>query len=164
MPMARLPITALAVSCVAACLMAPAAGASRAGCSPTTTRVHGHRATIECGPASAIVHFRGATLRYAGGTCRRAGPRFSLEIGTKVGGATSDHFFSLYLPRRAASKYTTSSAVIAVAIKYSSYRWQKGLLTVTPGVTRGAFTGKLKKLPSGASSPFSGSFSCVGSP
>ena len=83
-----LPLAAALVGLAAA----PAGAAHRPPCTPRITRIHDHRATAFCGPATVTVAIGGATYRFRGGLCDRSATMGALEIdvGTQVAGATGN--------------------------------------------------------------------------
>jgi hypothetical protein len=137
-------------------------GASEAHetCTPAPASVRGHPAVVECGPATASVKLAGRTLIYRGGTCLPQGASFSLYIGVRVKGGVSNRLFYVYLPRRAAPRYTPDSAQVGLELDYVSYRWRAGLLKIKPRLSGGTFTGTLVGRSGKPAGRFSGSFSC----
>jgi hypothetical protein len=145
--------SAIAVGALA--LPAPA----RTACTPKAVTVRGHPGVIECGPATAVVRFKGKTIKYRGGTCKKIGPVQSLYIGTHVTGGGSDHLFYLLLEKSAAT-YTPKTGLVGIQLAYASYHWGTGTLKVKRGGKSGTFTGTLVKFPQPKSAgTFSGSYS-----
>jgi hypothetical protein len=69
---------------IATTIAAPAAGA--AGCQTTLKLIKGQPVQLNCGPASAKLHYKGKTLSFKGGTCRSdgTGGGGTLSIGKYV--------------------------------------------------------------------------------
>jgi hypothetical protein len=156
----RVFIAALVVSAATVGALATSAVPSRLACTPKVVTVKGHPGVVECGPATATVKFKGKTIRYAGGSCKKSGPLLSLYIGTHVTGGGSNHLFYLLLEKPAGS-YTPKTGLIGIQLAYASYHWDTGTLKVKAGGKSGTFRGTLVKFPQTKSSgAFSGSYSC----
>jgi hypothetical protein len=94
-----------AMATAAAALTAATTPAAFAGshghppCTPKVTKVHGHPAALNCGPATATLHIGGKTYTFRNGLCQQsksAGAALSLDLGTTVigvkGNAGKPHF------------------------------------------------------------------------
>lgn len=86
----RIVITALLVAVAAASTATLAAtAASRGGtpCPPKITTIGGHKAAVNCGPATATLHIGGKTYTFRNGFCqasKSAGAALELNLGTSV--------------------------------------------------------------------------------
>jgi hypothetical protein len=150
-----------ALVAVSATSVAAPARSARSACTPKPVTVKGHPGVIECGPAKAVVRFKGKTLRYKGGTCKRQAGALFLYIGTHVTGGSSDHLFYLYMQLKPVKTYTPSTGLVGIQLGYASYHWKTGSLTVTAGATSGTFKGTFVKFPeTKTSGAFSGSYTC----
>ena len=153
-------IAALVVSAATVGALASSAVPYRLACTPKPVTVKGHPGVVECGPATANVKFKGKTIKYAGGTCKKIGPLLSLYIGTHVTGGGSDHLFYMLL-QKSAGNYTPKTGLIGLQLAYASYHWDTGTLKVKSGGKSGTFKGTLVKFPQTKSAgSFSGSYSC----
>src|SRR5712691_7512401 len=124
----RFFLVAVVGSAIAVGALASLPAPARTACTPKAVTVKGHPGVIECGPATAVVRFKGKTIRYKGGTCTKQGPSFSLYIGTKVQGGGSDHLFYLYFEPKAVKVYTPTTALVGIQLHYASYHWNTGTL------------------------------------
>jgi hypothetical protein len=75
-----------------------AAGTGREGeaateCTPKTKTVGGHRATVFCGPAKAVVHMGGKTYSFSSGECMKQPGSFAVNIGTKTAKPTAGYSY-----------------------------------------------------------------------
>jgi hypothetical protein len=86
---------------LAAATVPAGSDASRGGppCTPKITKVQGHSAAVNCGPASATLHIGGKTYTFRNGLCEQSestGAALSLDLGTTVmgvkGNAGQPHF------------------------------------------------------------------------
>jgi hypothetical protein len=82
-----------AIVCLAAVGSLSAHAASAGGappCTPKLTKIRGHQAAVNCGPATAILHIGGKTYTFRNGFCQKskaAGTAPELILGTMVLGA-----------------------------------------------------------------------------
>jgi hypothetical protein len=60
------------------------AGEAATECTPKSATVGGHRATVFCGPAKAVVHMNGKTYSFSNGECMTQPGAFAVSIGTKT--------------------------------------------------------------------------------
>ena len=156
----RMFLAGLVVSAAVVGALASSAVPHGLACTPKPVTVNGHPGVIECGPATAIVKFKGKTIKYRGGTCKKTGPLLSLYIGTHVTGGGSNHLFYMLLQKPAAS-YTPKTGLIGIQLAYASYHWGTGTLKVKGGGKSGTFKGTLVKFPQATpAGSFSGSYSC----
>ena len=96
---------ALAAATLAACLAATAvlaAATASAGtdttrnappCMPKVTKIKGHQAAVNCGPATVTLHVGGKTYTFRHGFCQQsasAGSALQLDLGTVVLGAAGN--------------------------------------------------------------------------
>jgi hypothetical protein len=68
----------------------PTQGASAPPCTPKVTKIQGHQAAVDCGPATATLHISGKTYIFHDGFCEQsksAGDALQLSLGTTVLGA-----------------------------------------------------------------------------
>jgi hypothetical protein len=79
-----------AAACCLAAVVSVSAHAAPAGappCTPKITTIQGHRAGVNCGPATVTLHLSGKTYTFHDGFCERsksAGSALELSLGTIV--------------------------------------------------------------------------------
>ena len=146
-----------AVTAIVAAAAAPAATTSAPPCTPKIITIQGHRAGVNCGPATATLHVNGKTYTFRNGYCEQskaAGTQVELNLGTAVLGAKNN------LGRSGWSIVIAKSKAAAV---FSAYYGGKkvlageNLINVKGTVAKGTFT---PQLPAGPK--FSGSWDCHG--
>ena len=67
--------------------MGSSASGSAPPCTPKITKIQGHQAAVNCGPATATLHISGKTYTFRNGFCQQsksAGSALSLDLGTTV--------------------------------------------------------------------------------
>jgi hypothetical protein len=87
-----------AATTVAAAAMAAATAPTRVAatappCTPKITKIEGHTAAVNCGPATATLRIRGRTYTFHNGFCEQskaAGSALELTLGTTVIGASGN--------------------------------------------------------------------------
>jgi hypothetical protein len=86
-------VISAAVATTAAALAASTAAAgsdasrSKPPCTPKVTKIQGHQAAVNCGPATATLHISGKTYTFRNGFCQQsksAGSALQLDLGTTV--------------------------------------------------------------------------------
>jgi len=96
-----------------------AAGTGRAGeaateCTPKTKTVGGHRATVFCGPAKAVVHMGGKTYSFSSGDCTKQPGAFTVNIGTKTAKPTAGYsYLGLIVQGNKSGTYMGDKVLIA---------------------------------------------------
>ena len=156
-------IATVAAAAAQAATTAPArADASRGAppCTPTITKIKGHPAAVNCGPATATVRIGGKTYTFRNGFCQQstsAGMVLQLDLGTTAptakGNAGLPHFNIDVI------KHLLSATVDATYGGKSLIA--SGLVTVRGKVpTLGTFKSKFSGPGFGAS--FTGSWNCHG--
>lgn len=85
--------TAAAVAALATAAVTAAAKPMRVAtappCTPKITKIQGHQAAVNCGPATAAIHISGKTYTFRNGFCevsKSAGAALKLDLGTVVVG------------------------------------------------------------------------------
>jgi hypothetical protein len=137
-------------------ITAPVAQAASGVCIGKQTTVSGHKAIINCGPATATLVIGGTTHTFSGGTCIGGGSVLTLDLGefvTKVGPANAGKSsFSIIVDGKTAD-------VVAAAGGHDLVKGGITMAEVPRGAaTKGAFHGKLIT----NLEPFTGSWNCHG--
>src|SRR5690242_21793910 len=96
-PMHRTRIaTAVLLAATTACTVVLTAGAATSSappCTPKVITIGGHRAGVDCGPATATLRIGGKTYTFRKGFCtqsKAAGSALELTLGTTVLGAKNN--------------------------------------------------------------------------
>lgn len=92
MPIVTITVLVAAVFAAAVGATTGSAGtaASAPPCTPKISKIQGHQAAINCGPATATLHISGKTYTFRNGFCEQsksAGSALELNLGTTVVGA-----------------------------------------------------------------------------
>jgi hypothetical protein len=137
---------------------ARAATTSAPPCTPKLTTIQGHRAAVNCGPATVTLHVGGKTYVFRQGFCEQskaANTELELNLGTSVVGARDN------LGKSRFSLVIVSNKVASV---FSAYYGGKKALTAESLITvhgnlpaRGTFASKVTFGPA-----FTGSWDCHG--
>lgn len=156
-------VVAVGISATVAAAAATAASdASRGGppCKPKVTKIQGHPAAVNCGPATATLHLGGKTYTFRNGLCEQsksAGSKLSLDLGTTVigvdGNAGHPHFSIDVV------KNTPSGSVGA---DYGGKTLIDDALVTVAGKVPAAGTFKSKFSGPGFGPAFTGSWNCHG--
>ena len=153
----RRPRPVALVALVAAALLPTTAamGASHrtpAGCAPKMTRIKGHLAVVNCGPATATLRVSGKTYTFKNGTCRtRANGLPLVQLGTAVVGVKNNGGYSDF-QLEAETKDNTSVSAHSGSLNLSA------LLGKSSGKNIIAFSGH----STSSNVSFSGSVNCHG--
>jgi hypothetical protein len=90
---------------------ASATHASLAGCTPKITKIKGHTAVVNCGPATATLHVGGKTYTFKNGTCAiQANGLPLVQLGTGVVGVKNNDGYPLFQLEGLTKDDTTVSA------------------------------------------------------
>ena len=150
--------TSIVVVAAIAASTAPAATTSSAPpCLPKVTTIQGHKAAVNCGPATVTLHISGKTYVFRSGFCRQSKEtNLELNMGTTVIGAKNNlgkSNFTLVI-----AHVRTTGAV------FSAYSGGKEILKAESVVdvrgnvpAKGTFTSKITIGPK-----FTGSWDCHG--
>jgi hypothetical protein len=109
-----------------------------------------------CGPASAIVHLGGRTIRFSNGLCRRAAGAFTVNIGTFVLGPRDSKPLSFGITTHSARPGKQLNAAVGFAYGGHGYAVADQVVVLAPGLTGGTFSGRLL----GTTRRVTGSFEC----
>jgi hypothetical protein len=155
--------TAVLLAATTAGTVALAANASESNnppCTPKITKIGGHTAAVNCGPATATLHIGGKTYTFRNGFCQqRNAAALQLDLGTTVvgvkGNAGKPNFSMLI------THFHTgfgSGAVFGADYGGKSLLGGEGLINVRGNVSRtGTFTSTVS-----AGAKFTGSWNCHG--
>jgi len=153
-----------AVCCLAAAVSASAHAAPAGGappCTPKVTTIHGHKAAVNCGPATATLHISGRTYTFRDGFCQQSKSTgsFQLELGTIVIGAKGNAGspdFSMLISSHLHTAFGSGSVFGA---DYGGKDLLGGDSLIKAGGTlvKGTFTSSVA-----AGAPFTGSWNCHG--
>jgi len=89
-------VSAVVLAATTACVVAVTAYASTSNsppCTPKVTTIAGHKAAVNCGPATVTLHVGGKTYIFRQGFCEQsksAGSALELNLGTTVVGAKNN--------------------------------------------------------------------------
>lgn len=101
----------MAVGEVAAIAAPAATHWALAGCTPKITKIKGHTAVVNCGPATATLHVGGKTYTFKNGTCAvRANGLPLVQLGTGVLGVKNNGGYPLFQLEGLTKDDTTVSA------------------------------------------------------
>ncbi len=155
-------VTVVALAAAAACTLALTASAAPTGnappCTPKITKIGGHKAAINCGPATATLRIGGKSYTFRNGYCqtsKSAGSYPALNLGTDVLGGGKNNAgqpsFSMLIVAHLHSPYGSGSVFHAdkggkrilgdSLIKVSSSSPAKGTFTGTDYSAGTKFTG-----------------------
>jgi hypothetical protein len=152
-----LPLAAAAaVAAAASGNSAPAAGAGSCATGMHRVTVRGHPGFRFCGPASAVVHMGGRTLRFSNGLCRRAAGAFTVNIGTLVPGLRSGKPPYFGITTHTARAGTQRNAALGFTYRGRHYAIADQVVTLAPGLQKGTFSGRVLA----STTRVSGSFRC----
>ena len=158
------PIVLAATLCLAAAVSVPAYAASAGGappCTPKITTIHGHKAAVNCGPATATLHISGHTYTFRNGFCQQSKSTgaFQLDLGTTVIGAKGNAGspnFSMLISTHLHTAFGSGS-VFGADYGGKDILGGDSLIKARGTLVKGAFT---SSVASGA--PFTGSWDCHG--
>lgn len=84
---------------------------SLGGCAPKITKIKGHTAVVNCGPATATLRVSGKTYTFENGTCRTQANGLPLvQLGTSVVGAAKNGGYPEFQLEAVTKDDTTVSA------------------------------------------------------
>jgi hypothetical protein len=109
-----------------------------------------------CGPASAVVHMGGRTLRFSNGLCRRAAGAFTVNIGTVVPGLRSGKPPYFGITTHTATAGTQRNAAVGFTYRGRHYGVADQIVILAAGLQKGTFSGRVL----GSTTKVSGSFKC----
>ena len=147
---------ALLVSLTAALGICPAvanATTTRSDCALGSKTIHGHKAVVYCGPATASLRIGGKSYTFKNGTCIWSGGLI-LTLGTLVDGLPAS------ANNEGAPLIQLSGSIGTGTVYADSGRFHLGMSLVritAHGHSSGTFRGRE---PIGATRPFTGSYRC----
>ena len=141
------------------------ATARRAATCPHAGTINGVSVLVECGPAKATMHFRGALLKLGNGLCQRNSENFTLGFGAVLTGPSSKRppdTFQLIAGGggHPASHDGVYSATLQLIRSGRGYVGETMKLTLTHKRSAGTFSGTVKSTAGNAKVAVSGSFTC----
>jgi len=120
----KLVTAAALAAALAAVSAAPATSAVAGKCLPKEIKIKGHTAIADCGSATAILRYKGATYRFKNGTCLKSAGAITLDLGTSLVGDDNlglSHFSLTMLSTSTAPLLATSGKLtINATAKLSS--------------------------------------------
>ncbi len=134
------------------------AAVSRPPCVGKVTKLHGHEATVGCGPATATLSLNGRVYHFKNGHCvHDAAAKLALEIdlGTAVVGTGTGNAGEPYLAITA-----ESATVASLSANYGGHQLVSGSLIKIQ--SHGLLTGTFKSSFT-LTAPFTGTWDCHGS-
>lgn len=157
----------LVTTCLLAAVASVSAHAASSGgappCTPKITTIQGHRAAVNCGPATATLHISGTTYTFRNGFCQKskaAGSALELTLGTVVIGIKDNAGlpnFSMTVVARLHSMYGNGS-VFGADYGGKGLLGGEGLIKVSGNIpSKGTFTSTVA-----AGAKFTGSWNCHG--
>lgn len=153
-------LLAVAAAGTAALTANAASRGSAPPCVPKITTIGGHKAGVNCGPATATFHISGKTYTFRNGFCQQskaAGPGLLLDLGTAVlnaKGNADQPNFNMTIVSRLHSAYGSGT----VSAYYGGRHLGYGLVKVGGKIpSRGTFTGTVV-----TGGKFTGSWNCHG--
>jgi hypothetical protein len=158
--MRQIAILALALAASAAPGVTPGIAAvdRTAGCTAPMQQVSvgGRPGFRFCGPATAVVHLGGHTIRFRDGLCRRALGAFTVNIGTSVPAVRSGKppYFGITTHTTKPGKQL--NAAVGFAYGGHGYAVADQVVTLSTGLTGGTFSGRIL----GSGTTVRGSFTC----
>jgi hypothetical protein len=154
-----------AIVCLAAVGSLSARAASTGGappCTPKITKIQGHQAAVNCGPATATLHISGKTYTFRNGFCQQSKSTgsFQLNLGTTIMGAKKGNMglpqFSMLISTHLHTAFGSGSVFGA---DYGSKDLLGGDSLIKAGGTlaKGTFSSTIT-----VGAKFTGSWSCHG--
>ena len=107
------------------------------------TTVGSHAAFRFCGPASAVVHMGGRTIRFTNGLCRKAAGAFTVNIGTTVAGLRSGGPPYFGITTHTAKPGRQLNAAVGFSYGGRGYAIADQIVTLAPGLSGGTFSGRV---------------------
>jgi opacity protein-like surface antigen len=152
-------IAAVATAAAMAAAATPMRAAAAPPCAPKITKIHGHQAAVNCGPATATLHISGKTYTFHNGFCQQsklAGDALQLTLGTTVlgveGNAGKPHFSMLI------GHVHTVASVFGADYGGKDLLGGQSLITVRGNIpSRGSFASRVT-----VGAKFTGSWNCHG--
>jgi hypothetical protein len=126
------------------------------GCTPGVRRTGKVVFNAYCGPATAVVHFRGRTVRFRSGRCQRRPGRLYVNIGTLTSGGTPRYrYFTAYVEARRDGTY--HRGVISWQYPGAASSLDRMTIRLAEHRSRGTFSGERSGIRTGRAR---GSFRC----
>jgi hypothetical protein len=158
-PRTCLVVLAGLTSATAVALSAPVASAT-GGCLAKEATIKGKAVIVNCGPATAKLHYKGKTYSFKNGTCTRTGSAVMLHLGTslvnnsKGNGGFTDADLTM-LSNKIPLQFDAAFGPLSIggSAKFSGIA-VKGTFSGTTGSFGGVSTGK--------TTAFKGSWNCGG--
>lgn len=151
-------VVVAAVTAAAASSAASARASAAVSCAPGMHQVtiRGRSGFEFCGPASAVVHIGGRTIRFSNGLCRTVEGMFNVNIGTFVPLLRSGKppYFGITTHTARAGKQL--NAAVSFAHGGRGYAVADQIVILAPGLHRGTFSGRIL----GSTTRVTGSFEC----
>ena len=160
--MKRIVLTAVVVLAGVAALSAHAASTGGAPpCTPKITTIEGHRAAVNCGPATATLHINSKTYTFRNGFCQqsKASGSFQLDLGTTIIGVKGNAGrpnFSMLISTHLHTAFGSGS-VFGAEYGGKDILGGDSLIKARGTLIKGTFS---SSVASGA--PFTGSWDCHG--
>jgi len=154
--MVRLALVASALLIAFPAAASPSS-AKRASCTVGVTKTAGVTVQDFCGPASAVVHYAGKTYTIRNGSCRQAGPIYSIRIGSITLGKAKPKY--QYFGADVLAPHGGNFKNAAISFQYpggSGFLWQNAL-TLSADRKHGTFSGWTSKTPKYVT----GTFTCT---
>jgi hypothetical protein len=149
-------LVALVLAAVGLAASASAANRTAAGCpGMNAVTVKGKQGFRFCGPASAVVHVGGHTVRFSG-LCRKVEGAFTVNIGTLVPALWTGKPPYFGITTHSASPGRQDDAAVGFVAAGRRYAIAEQLVVLAPGLHKGTFSGRVL----GASTRVTGSFTC----
>jgi hypothetical protein len=156
-------VTCSCLAAVAAVSAHAASGGAAPPCAPKITTIQGHRAGVNCGPATATLHIGGRTYTFRNGFCEQsksAGSKLELNLGTTVIGVKGNAgkpSFSMLILAHLHSAFGSGS-VFGADYEGKSLLGGEGLINARGNIpSKGTFTSTVS-----AGAKFTGSWNCHG--